>query len=103
MYLYAKSAKEVMMTQATISARIDAKDKERFDAFCANVGLTASAAINMFIKNVIHSHHLPFEVREPDPFYSAENMKFLKEGIAELNAGKGVVKTMEELEAMENE
>lgn len=91
MYLYTKSAKEVMMTQATISARIDAKDKERFDAFCDNVGLSASAAINMFIKNVIHSHHLPFEVREPDPFYSAENMKFLKEGISELNAGKGVL------------
>jgi DNA-damage-inducible protein J len=103
MYFYYKPFKEVNMAQITLSARIDAKDKERFDAFCDHVGLTASAAINMFVKNVIQTHRLPFEVREPDPFYSEKNMQFLEEGIAALNAGKGVVKTMEELEAMENE
>ena len=26
------------MAQATISARVDSKDKERFDEFCENVG-----------------------------------------------------------------
>lgn len=78
------------MAQATISARIDAEDKERFDRFCNNVGLSSSAAIYMFIKNVINEHRIPFVVREPDAVYSAKNMKFLEEGIAALNAGKGV-------------
>ena len=78
------------MAQATISARIDAEDKERFDRFCNNVGLSSSAAIYMFIKNVINEHRIPFVVREPDAVYSAKTMKFLEEGIAALNAGKGV-------------
>ncbi len=90
------------MAQATISARISAEDKERFDRFCDNVGLSSSAAIYMFIKNVINEHRIPFEVREPDPFYNAKNMEFLKESLAELNSGKVVVKTMAELESMEN-
>ena len=78
------------MAQATISARIDAKDKESFDRFCDNVGLSSSAAIYMFIKSVINERKIPFEVREPQTVYNAKNMEFLKEGIAALNAGKGV-------------
>ena len=38
----------------------------------------------------ISEHRIPFVVREPDAVYSAKNMKFLEEGIAALNAGKGV-------------
>ena len=47
------------MAQATVSARIDSKDK-------------------------------------------ANDIEALKKGIEQLNAGKGIVKTLEELEAMEN-
>ena len=31
------------MAQATVSARIDSKDKEKFDKFCDNVGLDIEA------------------------------------------------------------
>jgi len=78
------------MAQATISARVDSKDKERFDKFCKNVGISTSAAIYMFVKNVINEHKIPFEVREPQAAYNAKNMEFLKEGIEALNSGKGV-------------
>ena len=80
------------MAQATVSARIDSKDKERFDKFCNNVGLSASAAINMFIKSVINEHRIPFEVREPIARYNAKanDIEALKKGIEQLNAGKGV-------------
>jgi DNA-damage-inducible protein J len=91
------------MAQATISARVDSKDKERFDKFCENVGISTSAAIYMFVKNVINEHKIPFEIREPQAAYNAKNMAFLKESAEELNSGKVVVKTMEELESMENE
>ena len=91
------------MAQATISARVDSKDKERFDKFCENVGISTSAAIYMFVKNVINEHKIPFEIREPQAAYNAKNMAFLKESAEELNSGKIVVNTMEELESMENE
>ncbi len=82
---------EVLMAQATISTRIDAKDKESFDKFCNNVGLSTSAALYLFIKNVINEHKIPFEIREPQAAYNAKEMAILEKGIAELNAGKDVV------------
>ena len=80
------------MAQATISARIDSKDKESFDKFCSNVGLSTSAAIYMFVKNVINERRIPFEVREPIARYNAKanDIEALKKGIEQLNAGKGV-------------
>ena len=89
------------MAQATISARIDAEDKREFDEFCSAVGLTASALMNVFVKKVIREQRIPFTV-ESDPIYNESNLAFLRQGIAELNAGKGIRKTMEELEALEN-
>ena len=62
------------MAQATISARIDSKDKESFDKFCSNVGLSTSAAIYMFVKNVINERRIPFEVREPSPRYNEHEL-----------------------------
>ena len=40
------------MAQATLTARVDEKDKINFDAFCSNVGLNTSTAINLFVKAV---------------------------------------------------
>ena len=93
------------MTQATVSARIDSKDKEKFDKFCDNVGLSASAAINMFIKNVINEHRIPFEIREPAARYnaSASDIEALKKGIEQLNAGKGIEHELSELKSMEKD
>lgn len=38
-----------------------------------------------------------------DPFYSENNKKAIEESIKQIKEGKVVVKTMEELERMENE
>ena len=37
------------------------------------------------------------------PFYSAKNMKALKESIKQLEKGEVVIKTLEELKELENE
>lgn len=76
------------MAQATISARVDSTDKKNFDAFCNDVGISSSSAINMFIKAVLREHRIPFSIGN-DPFYSESNMAFLREGIEALNSGKG--------------
>lgn len=77
------------MALATLSARVDADDKRIFDSFCSSVGLTSSAALNIFIKKVISERRIPFEI-SLDPFYSESNLCFLKEGVSQLNAGNGV-------------
>jgi len=80
---------ELFMSQSTISARIDSNDKQAFDAFCNNVGLSSSSAINLFIKTVIRENRIPFPIIN-DVFYSESNVNFLKEGIKALNNGEGV-------------
>ena len=77
------------MAVATITARIDSVDKALFDQFCSSVGLTSSAAINLYVKKVVREFRIPFEI-EADPFYSEPNMEFMREGIRQLNAGNGV-------------
>ena len=37
------------MALATLTARVDEKDKVSFDTFCSNVGLNTSTAINLFV------------------------------------------------------
>lgn len=76
------------MSQATITARLDENDKARFDAFCSNVGLTTSGAINLFVKAVLRENRIPFEI-EQDPFYSQQNIEYLKKSLKELREGKG--------------
>ena len=78
------------MAQATISARVDSKDKAAFDTFCNDVGISSSSAINMFIKAVLREHRIPFSINN-DPFYSERNMTFMREGIQALNSGKGTI------------
>ena len=85
------------MALATISARIDAEDKKIFDSFCDSVGLTSSAALNLFVKKVILERRIPFEISS-EAFYSEANMRFLREGMTQLNAGKGVEHELIEVE-----
>ncbi len=78
------------MSQSTTSARLDSADKAAFDLFCENVGMSASTAINLFVKAVLRENRIPFEIAQnPDPFYSKENQAYLMKSINELMEGKG--------------
>lgn len=80
------------MALATLTARVDEKDKISFDAFCSNVGLNTSTAINLFVKAVLRENRIPFEIMQaPDPFFSETNMTYVKKSVQELKAGKGSV------------
>ena len=87
------------MAQATITARVDKQDKANFDAFCSNVGLNTSTAINLFVKAVLRENRIPFEiVQATDPFYSEENMNYVKKSVRELRSGKGTAHELIEVD-----
>ena len=87
------------MTQSTITARVDEKDKARFDAFCSNVGLNTSTAINLFVKAVLRENRIPFEITQAtDPFFSESNMTYVKKSVKELREGKGTAHELIEVE-----
>lgn len=90
------------MAQTLINFRIDETTKKQLEQICNELGITMSTAFNIFAKKVIREKRIPFDV-SIEPFYSEINMKAISESIKELEEGKIVVKTMEELEAMENE
>jgi len=79
------------MALATLTARVDEKDKANFDTFCSNVGLNTSTAINLFVKAVLRENRIPFEITQtPDPFFSEANMAYVRKSVQELKAGKGI-------------
>jgi len=90
------------MAQTTLNVRMDENIKKEFDIFCSRVGLNTSVAVNMFARAVLRERKIPFEITdETDPFYNQSNMRALKKSIAQANNGEVAIKTMEELEAME--
>ena len=87
------------MALATLTARVDPKDKADFDAFCSNVGLNASTAINLFVKAVLREKRLPFEIAQSaDPFFSDANMAYVKKSLQELREGKGTAHELIEVD-----
>ena len=89
------------MAQTLINFRIDENTKKQMEQICNELGITMTTAFNIFAKKMIREKRIPFDV-SIDPFYSENNIKAIKESIEQLKDGKVVVKTMEELEAMEN-
>ncbi len=70
------------MALATLTARVDEKDKVSFDTFCSNVGLNTSTVINLFVKAVLCGNRIPFEITQPtDPFFSEANMAYVKKSV----------------------
>lgn len=74
---------------AQISLRVDDDVKRGAEQTFDDIGLSMSAAINIFLKKVARERRIPFEL-SADPFYSESNMAHLQRGISALNAGKGV-------------
>jgi DNA-damage-inducible protein J len=88
-----------MPKETVLSVRMDEDTRKEFDAFCSKVGLTASAAVNMFARAVLRERRIPFAITdETDLFYSESNMKILLESIAQLDAGKGFVRELIEVD-----
>ena len=78
------------MAQVILSIRMDENVKKQFDAICSEVGISTSAAINLFVKTVLRDGKIPFEISvKDDPFYNNINKVRLRKSIDALNAGKG--------------
>ncbi len=85
------------MAQATVSIRMDEELKKKMEKLCDDIGMNMTTAFIIFAKKATREHRIPFDV-SADPFYSESNMAFLREGIAALNAGKGVEHELIEVE-----
>jgi DNA-damage-inducible protein J len=89
----------------TVSLRFDDKMKKELDELCEEMGMNLTTFFTIYAKKALRERKIPFEISAPkkDPFYSEANMRQIEKSMEQIRQGKVVVKTMEELEAMENE
>lgn len=88
----------------TVSLRIEDKMKKELDDMCAEMGMNITTFFMIYAKRALRDRKIPFEIIAPkEPFYSKENLEYVRESERQIKEGKIVQKTIEELEAMENE
>ncbi|MBQ6777007.1 MAG: type II toxin-antitoxin system RelB/DinJ family antitoxin [Paludibacteraceae bacterium] len=50
------------MAQAAMTVRLDNRVKAQFDSLCEQFGMSANAAINVFINAVVRTRAIPFTI-----------------------------------------
>lgn len=88
------------MAQANINIRTDADLKRDFERLCQDIGMNISTAFNIFMRQSVNKNRISLSL-EGDPYRITDEE--MSRRIAAMDAGYRVEKTMEELEAMENE
>lgn len=85
----------------TLSIKIDDNDKLSFENICREIGLNITSAVTAFVKATIRENGIPFALKAgDDPYiYSEENMKYLRQSIAQLRSGNAVEHELRELDA----
>ena len=72
------------MAQATFSVRMDETLKRQFDALCADFGMNATTAFNVFARAVVRERRIPFVIQAsddvPEEVFNAETIAALEEG-----------------------
>lgn len=76
-----------MSNTVNVNIKMDSDVKKRMEAACAEMGLSMSAAFTIFAKKVGREYRIPFEV-SADPFYSANNLRYLENIVNDVNSGK---------------
>lgn len=74
---------------AQVNFRVDDTIKAKAENACAAMGLTMSAAINIFLTKVANERRIPFEV-SADPFYSEGHIAMLERRVADMREGKNM-------------
>jgi len=91
-----------IMAQVLVNIRMDEELKKSMEHTCQALGMNMTTAFTIFARKMSREKRIPFEV-SVDPFYSEINMVAISEAAMQIENGQVVVKTIEELEAMENE
>lgn len=76
---------------AQISLPIEDDVKKKAEQVCADIGMSLSTAINIYLKKLGREKCIPFEVAV-DPFYSQENMDRLKNSVEQMEGTGGMIK-----------
>jgi addiction module RelB/DinJ family antitoxin len=65
----------LLMAQATFSVRMDENLKHQFDILCADFGMNATTAFNIFARAVVREKKIPFEIQASEDISRATGMQ----------------------------
>ena len=72
---------------AQIILRVDDEVKQNAEKVLDTIGLSMSAAINIFLKTVARENRIPFKF-PADPFYLENNIHYLENIMQDVKKGK---------------
>jgi DNA-damage-inducible protein J len=75
-----------MAQVVNVNFKLDEDVKKSMEQVCSELGLSMSAAFTVFARKVGREKRIPFEV-SVDPFYSASNIRYLEQKVADYKAG----------------
>lgn len=75
---------------ANMNIRVDDELKQQAETILSDIGLSTSAAMTVFLKQIVKCNGIPFELKA-DPFYSAENQARLDRAIERMERTGGTV------------
>jgi DNA-damage-inducible protein J len=91
----------IMADTINVTIRLDWEIKENAERLFNGFEMNLSTAFNVFVRQALRQGKIPFEIY--DPFYSKRNMAAIDEAACQIRQSRVVMKTLEELEAMESE
>lgn len=86
-----------MANTANINIRMDANLKKQFEAFCADMGMTMTTAINIFARKAVRENRIPFEISGDVP--NAETQEAIRE-VKQMKADPTLGKTYTDVDEM---
>lgn len=89
-----------MANTANINIRMDANLKKQFEAFCADMGMTMTTAVNIFAKKAVRENRIPFEISGDIP--NAETQEAIRE-VKQMKANQTIGKTYTDVDEMMKE
>ncbi|MFC5402676.1 type II toxin-antitoxin system RelB/DinJ family antitoxin [Cohnella soli] len=92
------------MAQTNVNIRMDEELKKEVESLFSDLGLNMTTAVNIFVRQALRQGGIPFEITtQTDPFYNPSNLKRIKQSIQQMEQGKLIAKTMNDLEQMADE
>lgn len=89
-----------MANTASINIRMDANLKKQFEAFCADMGMSMTTAINIFARKAVRENRIPFEISGDAP--NAETRQAIEE-VQRMKADPSLGKTYTDVDEMMKE
>ena len=74
------------MAQTSMTVRIDSQQKAMFDSLCEQFGMSANAAINVFVKAVIRTRSIPFAIKAFENMCKTARENNIEMSLDEINA-----------------